>query len=72
MNSTRPQPFNDILPGIRPNESLISYVIRERREKRQRKARARLIRQLTLITITPLLLAGIVGMVAALVTPLLP
>lgn len=64
--------IDEVMPGHYSNESIVAYVIRQRRARETRaRAMARLQRQLALIILAPLILAGVVVMVAAIMSHLL-
>lgn len=64
--------IHDVMPDWNGSESIVGYSIRMRRERRQREAMRRAMLTLCLAVCTPLILAGVVGMVAAIMTQTLP
>lgn len=67
--------IHDVMPDWNGPESIVAYSIRmrrERRERRQREAMRRAMLTLCLAVCTPLILTGVVSMVAAIMTQTLP
>ena len=56
--------IHDVMPGWNGSESIVAYSIRMRKQRKQREQREQLVRLLVLATLTPAILAAVVGFTA--------
>lgn len=56
--------IHDVMPGWNGSESIVAYSIRMRREARELAARQQAVRLMVLATMTPAVLAAVVGFTA--------